>query len=132
MIVSGEGNSHILESTEDSLADRRPVVLPGTKEPRATGAKLRFDPTAWIPWFPGLRMPRIVRRFRSCFSGGHHCPRRAESELCTSKVRAGCWPPKYPTEQSPAHPQPREGDAPDGVNCWRQRGAIRCGKERES
>ena len=43
----------------------------------------------------------------------------------------GLLAPKYPTEQSPAHPQPREGDAPDGVNCWRQRGAIRCGKERE-
>src|SRR5437867_10216096 len=105
MIVSGEGNSHILESPEDSLADRRPVVLPGTKEPRATGGKLRFDPTAWIPWFPGLRMPRIVGRFRPCFSGDHERPGCVERQLCTSKVRAGFGPSQNP-ELSTANPQP--------------------------
>src|SRR3989442_488294 len=81
-------DSNVVESAKNPPADRLPVVLPGTKEPRATGVKLRFDPTAGIPWFPWLRMPRIVLRLRSCLSGGHHCPRRVEFELSTSKVRA--------------------------------------------
>jgi len=124
-------DSNVVESGKNPPADRLPIVLPGTKEPRATGVKLRFDPTAGIPRFPGLRMPRIVLRLRSCFSSGHHCPRRVESELSTSKVRAGFGAPPDPTERSRVHSQPSEGDTPHGVKRWHQRGAIHRGKESE-
>src|SRR2546427_9701367 len=65
-------DSNVVESAKNPPADRLPIVLPGTKEPRATGVKLRFDPTAGIPPIPWLSNPRVGLCPRALVSGVPH------------------------------------------------------------